>query len=148
MKAGELLKLCWYIANLEAKHLGATEILPIHFLLAVMKIIDPTFPEMLDKLKVDSGEWASMCQEAQSIRQYIEVLPDRITVKRRALRSRLAARQTQPPIAVEGMLHRSQSLKRAFSDACLFAEGDVLQLRALVVSLFEQELVSLDDIKG
>lgn len=89
-----------------------------------------------------------MCKSALSIRHYIDVMPERVTGKRRELRARLANEQIRPPIVQEGMLHRSESLKRAFHDACLFAEGDVLTLRTLVQSLFELELVSLDDIKG
>ena len=146
MKAGELLKLCWLIANAEAKHLGATEILPIHFLLAVMKIIDPKLPDQLDGLNVSSEEWASMCKEAQSIRHYIDVIPDRVTQKRRRLRNRLASQRVNRPIDAEGMLHRSAKLKKAFSDACMFSEGDTLMLKTLVESLFELELLSLDDI--
>ena len=148
MKAEELLKLCWLIANAEAKNLGAQEILPIHFLLATMKIVDPSFPDQLDKLNTTSEDWALMCKEAQSIRHYIDVMPDRVTRKRRGLRKRLASTQANAPIKAEGMLHRSESLKRAFSDAYVLTKGDVLTLRALVESLFELELVSLDDIKG
>lgn len=148
MHADELLKICWLIANIEAKRLGATEIEPIHFLLGVMKIIDPKFPEQLDELNVSTEDWAAMCKSAQNIRHYIDVMPDRVTGKRRRLRARLADGQVRPPNPQEGMLHRSESLKRAFHDACLFAEGDTLTLRMLVQSLFELELVSLDDIKG
>lgn len=148
MHIDELLKICWLIANTEAKRLGATVIEPIHFLLGVMKIIDPKFPDQIDGLDISSEEWASMCKSALSIRHYIDVMPDRVTGKRRELRARLANEQIRPPIVQEGMLHRSESLKRAFHDACLFAEGDVLTLRTLVQSLFELELVSLDDIKG
>lgn len=146
MKAEELLKLCWIIANAEAKHLGATEILPIHFLLAAMKIIDPEFPEQLDKLNVSSEDWASMCKEAKSIRHYIDVLPERVAIKRRGLRKRLAKQQVNAPVTAEGMLHRSESLKKAFSDACMLSKDDILSLKTLVESLFELELVSLDDI--
>ncbi len=148
MKVEELLKLCWIIANAEAKHLGAAEILPIHFLLAAMKIIDPKFPEQLDKLNVSSEDWASMCKEAQSIRRYIDVMPDKVTHKRRGLRNRLAEKRVNPPVEAEGMLHRSDNLRRAFSDAAMLSDGDVLTLKQLVESLFELELVSLDDIKG
>ena len=148
MHVEELLKLCWIIANAEAKQLGAEKIEPLHFLLGVMKIIDPKFPEQLDKLNVSSEEWSLMCKSAQNIRHYIDVIPDRVTQKRRKLRARLAGDQVRPPINQEGMLHRSESLKRAFHDACLFEEGDTLRLRTLVQSLFELELVSLDDIKG
>lgn len=146
MRVNELLKVCWLIANAEAKHLGATEILPIHFLLATMKIIDPNFPAQIDALNISSEEWSSMCKEAQGIRRYIDVMPDRVTGKRRGLRKRLVAQRVNPPVTVEGMLHRSESLKRAFTDACMLAKGDVLTLRTLIESLFELELVSLDDI--
>ena len=148
IKADGLLQVCWLIANAEAKHLGAAEIVPIHFLLAVMKVIDPAFPDMLDALKISSDEWAAMCKEAQAVRHYIDVLPERVTDKRRKLRARLDAARVNPPIAQEGMLHRSVELKRAFADALMFTDGDTLTLRKLVESLFELELVSLDDIKG
>lgn len=148
IKADGLLQVCWLIANAEAKNLGSAEILPIHFLLAIMKIIDPAFPGQLDALKIPSDEWAAMCEEAQNIRRYIDVVPERVTNKRRGLRKRLAAKRVNPPITADGMLHRSSDVKRAFSDAVMFTEGDTLTLRKLVESLFELELVSLDDIKG
>lgn len=143
MHVDELLKLCWLIANAEAKRLGATEIEPVHFLLGVMKIIDPEFPNQLDKLKVSSEEWAAMCKEAQSVRHYIDVMPERVTTKRRRLRERLARRQVRPPITEQGFLHRSTGTKRAFSDAIFFTEGDTLTLKQLVQSLFEMGLVNL-----
>ena len=144
----KLLQVCWLIANAEAKNLGAAEILPIHFLLAVMKVIDPEFPNQVDKLNVTSEEWAAMCKAAQNIRHYIDVMPEKVTGKRRRLRANLAGKQVGPPITQAGMLHRSEDLKRAFHDACMFSEGDTLTLLKLVESLFELELVSLDDIKG
>lgn len=148
MNVDGLLKLCWLIANEEAKHLGAAEIAPLHFMLGVMKIIDPEFPDRLDKTGVSSDEWAEMCKAAQGIRHYIDIKPDCVVRKRRKLRARLAEEQKHPPIEQEGVLHRSASLKRAFHDACLFEECGILRLRTLVQSLFELELVSLDDIKG
>ena len=144
----KLLQVCWLIANAEAKNLGAAEILPIHFLLAVMKVIDPEFPNQVDKLNVTSEEWAAMCKAAQNIRHYIDVMPEKVTGKRRRLRANLAGKQVRPPITQAGMLHRSEDMKRAFHDACLFTEGDTLTLRTLVQSLFELELVSIDDIRG
>ena len=146
MKADGLLQIAWLIANAEAKNLGATEILPVHFLLATMKIIDPKFPEQLDALDVSSDDWAKMCKEAQSIRHYIDVLPDRVTKKRRTLRARLAQKQVRPPIKEEGLLHRVKSTKRAFSDAIFFADGDTVTLKQLVQSLFEMELVSVNQV--
>ncbi len=146
MEIDKLLEICWYIANAEAKHLGAREILPLHFLLAVMKIIDPKFPEMLDKMNIASDEWARMCKEAVNIRHFIDVLPNSVTRRRHKLRARLTNEQVAPPITQDGLLHRSAELKRAFRDACLFEEGKVLHLKTLVQSLFELELVSLNDI--
>ena len=146
MKAELLLKLCWLISNVEAKNLGAREIAPIHFLLGALKIVDPKFPERLDSLSISSEEWASMCRAAQSVRAYIDILPDRVTEKRRNLRSRLNAKRNGPPITADGMLHRSEDLKRGFSDAIRFEEGDVLTLYDVIRSLFELELISLDDV--
>lgn len=148
MKVAPLLQIAWIIANAEAKNLGATEIQPVHFLLAVMKIIDPEFPTQLESLDVSSEEWCVMCKEAQSIRRYIDVLPERVTKKRRALRSRLAQDQVVPPIKAKGMLHRAKSTKRAFADAMFLAEGDELTLKQFVKSLFEIGLVGLSQIDG
>lgn len=146
MKADALLELAWLIANAEAKNLGATEILPVHFLLATMKIIDPDFPKQLDMLNVSSEEWASMCKEAQSIRRYIDVMPNRVTAKRRMLRARLEQEQLRPSIKEYGFLHRAKSTKMAFSDAVFFTDGDVVTLKQLVQSLFEMNLVNLSQI--
>lgn len=146
MKADGLLQVAWILANAEAKNLGATEILPVHFLLATMKIIDPNFPEQLDALNVTSEDWAKMCKEAQSIRHYIDVLPDRITKNRRILRARLVQKQVHPPIKEVGFLHRANSTKRAFSDAIFFSDGETVTLRQLVQSLFEMDLVNLSQV--
>lgn len=146
MKIADLLMLCWIIANEEAKRLGATEILPIHFLLAAMKIIDPKFPEQLDKLNVSSEDWVLMCKEAQSVRAYIDIPPDRVEKRRRTLRRILHAKQNRPPVTEEGMLHRSADLKRAFADAMQFMKGDILTLYDVIQSLFDLELISLDDV--
>ena len=146
LKAGRLLQIAWLIANAEAKNLGATEILPVHFLLAVLKVVDPAFPEMLDTPTLKTGEWTAMCREADEIRHYIEILPDRVTRKRRLLRARLAKDQVRPPIAVEGMLHRSEDVKRAFLTAGMSTDDGTLTLRQLVESLFALELVSLTDV--
>lgn len=146
LKAGHLLQIAWLIANAEAKNLGATEILPVHFLLAVLKVIDPAFPEMLDSPSVKTEEWTAMCMEADAIRHYIEILPDRVTRKRRLLRARLARNRDRPPITVEGLLHRSADVKRAFMEAGQATSGDTLTLRQLVETLFSLELVSLADV--
>lgn len=151
MKADGLLQIAWLIANAEAKNLGATEILPVHFLLATMKIIDPKFPEQLDKLNITSREWATMCKEAQSIRRYIDVLPNQITTKRRNLRASLSnrqmnLRQMKPPVNDRSLLHRANSTKRAFLDAIFFSDEDVLSLKQVVRSLFELQLVNLSQI--
>lgn len=146
MKADGLLQIAWLIANAEAKNLGATEILPVHFLLATMKIIDPKFSDQLDAINITSEEWAKLCKEAQSIRHYIDVVPERVTKKRRTLRARLVQRQVRPPIKEAGFLHRAKSTKRAFSDAIFFTEGDTVTLKQLVRSLFELDLVNLSQV--
>ena len=87
-----------------------------------------------------------MCKEAQSIRHYIDVMPDRVTTKRRSLRARLAQKQLRPPIKAEGLLHRAKSTKRAFSDAIFFTDGDTVTLKQLVQSLFEMDLVNLSQV--
>lgn len=137
------MQMAWLIANAEAKNLGASEILPVHFLLATMKIIDPDFPGQLDKLDVSSEEWVAMCQEAECIRRYIEIRPDRVAERRRALRELLSKRKVRSPVKASGLLHRAKSTKRAFSDAAFFTDGDTVALRRLVQSFFEMQLLDL-----
>ena len=148
MKLEQLVNICWIVANAEAKRPGATRIEPIHFLLGVLKIVDPQFPNQLEELNLETDEWAAWCKSAKHVRNYIDIPPERVTAKRRALRARLDAKRTAPPITADGFLHRSDALRRAFADAVPFSEGDTLTLYALVRVLFEQNLVSLDDIKG
>lgn len=148
MKIEPLLQICWLIANEEAKHLGATEIQPLHFLLGILKVIDPAFPTQLERTEIPPDVWAEMCTRATSIRHYLEIIPERVTDKRRKLRAKLEINQKSPSIKQPGMLHRSQILKQAFVEAASRSENEEVLLRQLVQVLFELDIISLDDIEG
>lgn len=148
MKAEPLLQICWLIANEEAKQLGATTIEPLHFLLGILKVIDPLFPKDIDSLDIPSEDWASMCKSAQSVRNYIEILPDSVKRKRRKLRFKLNSTRTKLPITEKGMLHRSEDLKQAFNEAQKKNTEERLFLRDVVQSLFSLNLITLSDIDG
>ena len=116
MKLDRLLSLAWTIAEVEARALGSAVIEPEHFLLAALKIVDVDFPEQLDKLDISSEVWKSMCQDANKVQQYLDVLPDKITTVRRRIRHRLA-RNANPPIPDDQVIHRSRKTRAAFYDA-------------------------------
>lgn len=148
MKIEPLLQICWLIANEEAKHLGVTEIQPLHFLLGILKVIDPAFPAQLERTEIPSDVWAEICTRATSIRHYLEIIPERVTDKRRKLRAKLEINQKNPSIKQPGMLHRSQTLKQAFVEAASKSESEEVLLRQIVQVLFESDIISLDDIEG
>lgn len=146
MKASNLLMMCWLLANAEAKYLGATEIEPVHFLLALLKVADPTFTQRLEQENFPKGALRSISKEAQELRHYIEVMPEVMTAKRRTLRAKLHQLRENPAITQEGLLHRSPKLKEAFALAQQTTTGDSLSLHQLIHTLFLLKLIDLSEI--
>lgn len=142
----DLLKICWIIANAEAKQLGAVEIEPIHFMLGVLKIVDPKFPEQLEQMLVSQEAWSQMCKAAQKIRSYLEISPNDVTTTRRGLRNKLRKQSLKKLISEKGFLHRSSSLKMAFFETTKVLEGKELSLYELIKILFSLKLVTLEDL--
>lgn len=145
MKADNLLKLGWAIAEHEASALGADNIEPIHFLLAALKIADPKFPEQLDKLDISSEEWKMMSEEARRLRHWLDVLPDHVKDARRRLRHRLA-RNAELRETVTS-LHRSRKTMAAFYDASRMGNGAELTLRQVIESMFDLGFVDVSDMR-
>ena len=145
MKADNLLKLGWAIAEHEAIALGADSIEPIHFLLAALKIADPKFPKQLDRLDISSEEWKILSEEARRLRQWLDVLPEHVKDARRRLRHRLA-RNSEPRKAAAS-LHRSRKTMAAFYDASRIGNGAELTLRRVIESMFDLEFVNVSDMR-
>ncbi len=146
MKLDKLLELALAVAEMEARALGSEVIEPMHFLLAALKIIDVDFPSQLERADISSEVWKSMCQDAQKVQQYLDVLPEKITMVRRRIRHRLA-RTAQPPIPGKQVIHRSRRTRAAFFDAASQADGEVITLLQLMESMFDLGFLDVSDMR-
>ncbi len=146
MNLDKLLDLAWAIAEVEARTLGSAVIEPEHFLLAALKIVDVDFPAQLDKLDISSKVWKSMCQDANKVQQYLDVLPEKITTVRRRIRHRLA-RAAKSPIPDKQVIHRSRKTRAAFFDAANQADGEVITLLQLMESMFDLGFLDVSDMR-
>ena len=146
MNIDHLLEIAWHIAEIEARSLGSLTIEPIHFLLATLKIVDPQFPDQLDKLGFSSEEWMLLCKEAIRVRHYLDVLPDKICQIRRRIRHRLA-RNAQSPISEKKKIHRSRKSCAAFFDAHCQLKGGTITLLQLMRSMFELDFLDVTDMR-
>ena len=146
MKLDKLLDLARVIAEVEARALGSAVIDPEHFLLAALKIVDVDFPAQLDKLAISSEVWKSMCQDANKVQQYLNVLPDKITTVRQRIRHRLA-RNANQPIPDGQVIHRSRKTRAAFYDAASQTEGETMTLLQLMKSMFDLGFLDVSDMR-
>ena len=146
MKLDKLIDLAWVIAEAEARALGSEVIEPMHFLLAALKIIDVDFPSQLEKANISSEVWKDMFQDAQKVQQYLDVLPENVTVVRRRIRHRLA-RIAKPPIPDKQVIHRSRKTHAAFFDAANQADGEVITLLQLMESMFDLGFLDVSDMR-
>ena len=146
MKLDKLLDLAWVIAGIEARALGSETIEPMHFLLAALKIVDVDFPSQLEKLDISSDDWKNMCQDAKKILQYLDVVPEKITMVRRRIRHRLA-RTAKPPIPDNQVIHRSRKTRAAFFDAANQVDREVITLMQLIESMFELGFLDVFDMR-
>jgi hypothetical protein len=144
MKLDKLLELALAVAEMEARALGSEVIESMHFLLAALKIIYVDFPSKLEKADISSEVWKSMCQDAQKVQQYLDVLPEKITMVRRRIRHRLA-RTAKPPIPDKQVIHRSRKTRAAFFDAANQAGGEVITLLQLMESMFDVGFLDVSD---
>lgn len=146
MKLDKQLDLTWSIAEVEVRAWGSEVIEPMHFLLAALKIIDVDFPSELEKADISSEVWKNMCQDAQKVQQYLDVLPEKITMVRRRIRHRLA-RTAKPPIPDKQVIHRSRKTRAAFFDAANQADGEVITLLQLKESMFDLGFLDVSDMR-
>jgi len=86
------VQFTWAIANTEAFLAGDSRIRPIHFLLGILKVIDPAFTEQVSGLDLPEEHLVRLKRTAQAARHYLEMSPDDITNFRRRLRRTVRAK--------------------------------------------------------
>ena len=146
MEIDSLLALAWQIAEHESRLLGSREIEPIHFLLGALKIVDPEFPNQLEKLDLSTEDWKAMCKEAVRVRHYLDIMPDKICQIRRRVRRRLA-RTASDCLSDKVQIHRSRKSRAAFFDAQIQLEGKVVTLLQLMRSMFELDFLDVSEMR-
>jgi ATP-dependent Clp protease ATP-binding subunit ClpA len=136
------VQLAWAIANTEANLADDVSIRPVHFLLGVLKLMDPSFASQLDGLDLSEEQRTRLKSLPPRGRQYLEMKPDDITRLRRGIRKKL--RQGKQAHSDIRQLHRSSKSRQVFSR---LAQAAVHQRQPCVdVMLLLQELVGTDAV--
>ncbi|KWT95151.1 adenylate/guanylate cyclase domain-containing protein [Candidatus Magnetominusculus xianensis] len=107
------VKLAWNIANADACLSGFTNIEPVHFLYAILKIVDDVYSQdaVLIGIHVDASYLSPQVHE---IREFTKLSDDEITRIRRSIHKALHMEGERIPII---SLHRSLRLKDIFNHA-------------------------------
>lgn len=132
------VQLVWALANAEAHSAGDDQIRPVHLFLGVLKVIDPSFQQMLQESGLPASEQKMLVMQAKQVRQYLEMSTPEVTRLRRSLRTKIRAGKISNK--ANGLLHRSAEAKKLFAVAADKTEGDgrgSLSILDLVESLFE-----------
>lgn len=110
------VQFTWAIANTEAFLAGDSRIRPIHFLLGILKVIDPAFTEQVSGLDLPEEHLVRLKRTAQAARHYLEMSPDDITNFRRRLRRTVRAKgQASSGHGQIPVLHRSDQSRAIFA---------------------------------
>ena len=132
------IQFTWAIANTEAFLAGDRRIRPVHFLLGILKVIDPAFMKQVGELDVPEEHRQRLAKTGANARHYLEMSPDDITVFRRKLRRKTRAgsprRNQRGPLPV---LHRS-SESRALFGALASRAAASRQREVSAVTLLEE----------
>ena len=115
------LILVWRVADVEARHLKASMIEPIHLLLGLCKVVDLDLPELVSKDAPDRDEvLEELLREVRRVRTIFRVAG----VDAKALRRRLrhASPERRFSLAESGRVHRSAAAKEVFADTEHFAQ--------------------------
>ena len=114
------LKLVWWLAELEARQVGAPAIEPAHLLLGLCKSVDIDLPAIVPAESPDRDEvLEELLREVRRLRSTFRAAGLDARIFRRALRSCIAGIRVAPPESE--FLHRSQAAKQVFADAGQFA---------------------------
>lgn len=146
-KTGQLI---WAIANMEAVLAGATSIHPVHFLLGILKLMDPGVVKRAADLGLSTEESTKLAQSVANAKHYLELGDKRITRLRRAIRLRARKGRQIDPTAELALLHRDDASRKVFAHAIERAENQhrkTISLEHLLESLFETGSISLKDLR-
>jgi hypothetical protein len=106
------LQLTWAIAHAEARLSGSQYIEPIHFLLAILKIVDEAFYQDAEQLRMSAGTISQLKQMAAEGRRMLGLPEDEITRIRRSIWRSLRSGTPRPSVLP---LHRSLITKGLFN---------------------------------
>lgn len=115
------LLFAWDIANDEACLVSSSEIEPVHFLLATLKVSDSRFKSLIEETDLTAEVVDSVLAVTARCRDALGMSDDELTTARRSLRAALRARElpvadmSQP--ARIGRLHRSATSRDLFQQA-------------------------------
>jgi hypothetical protein len=131
------LILIWKVADVEARHLNAANIVPMHLLLALSKVVDLDLPELVSKDSPDRDEiLEEYLREVRKIRTVFRAARVDPKVLRRRLRG--VADKDRITMAAEGRLRRSAAAREVFAEAEQFAQvgdGIVFPIHLLYATL-------------
>lgn len=115
------LQLAWAMANAEACHSGSHEILPVHFYLAILKIIDSGYRQSAEQMGFSKEVFDEIDKLANQGQDLMGMSCDSITKLRRKLRSSI--RLSCAPFEQQ-MLHRSESSRSMFKESAKLAHHE------------------------
>lgn len=105
------VQLAWAIANAEACQAGSQTVEPIHFLLAILEIIDEAFYQYAEAMGLSAEDLSSLPPLAREAKELLGLSDDEVTRLRRSLRKTI---QQGEPHRHEQMLRRSPGLRDLF----------------------------------
>lgn len=143
-------QLAWAIANTEAFLASDTRIRPIHFLLGILKVVDPRLAEQVRSLGVSERQRKNLAETGTAARHYLEMTPDDIATFRRKLRKTLRANVSTPntdaPLPV---LHRDDRSRAVFVSLAKHASASRQQritALSLLVEMVRTNAIDLEAI--
>ena len=132
------VQLAWAIANTEANLSGDDRIRPVHFFLAILKLIDPQFIRQLEGVDIPHDDHKRIALQSKQVRQYLEMSADEVTHLRRSIRGQLRSGKDHGTDI--RMLHRSDESRNVFRSAAekvVQAGADQVSILHLAEALFE-----------
>ena len=121
------LLLVWRVAEVEARQANSKEIEPVHFLIALCKVVDLDLPALFPKSTHERDAVLEEClHEVGRLRRLFEVAAIDAPIFRRHLRSR-CKKESRAAIGEE-FLHRSDAARAVFADAEAFADFATVQV--------------------
>lgn len=131
------VQLAWAIANAEACLSGSLRIEPVHFLLAILKIIDDAFQQEAEELALPPEAIHVIASMGARCRAITGLSDDKITAARRGLHKVLF--ESGEPGQMR-MLHRSEESRDLFQEAArraIEAGSDELTLVHLLEAIMD-----------